>query len=205
MKRIGWIRLGVTYAGFFLGAGYLSGQEIWKFFGRFGIRGLPGLLLAMLLFFLFGSLIIRLAQKTGILEMDRAIVPQNLPWVHALVGFLQAFFLFSVYVVTSAGSGALARQAFGVPTMLGSGIFCLVVAAVTILGLSGMVTAFSYAVPVLIAAALPICFKIVIPFDAQAFSAYCANNTATNWGWPPARSSPAICSAPFRCSARCRR
>ena len=34
------LRLGFTYAGCFLGAGYVSGQELWQFFGRFGENGL---------------------------------------------------------------------------------------------------------------------------------------------------------------------
>ena len=33
------LRLGFTYAGCFLGAGYVSGQELWQFFGRFGEKG----------------------------------------------------------------------------------------------------------------------------------------------------------------------
>ena len=37
MKTISPLRLGLTFAGSFLGAGYVSGQEIWQFFGRFGI------------------------------------------------------------------------------------------------------------------------------------------------------------------------
>ena len=33
MKRISLLRLGVVFAGCFLGAGYVSGQELWQFFG----------------------------------------------------------------------------------------------------------------------------------------------------------------------------
>ena len=30
------LRLGFTFAGCYLGAGYVSGQELWQFFGCFG-------------------------------------------------------------------------------------------------------------------------------------------------------------------------
>ena len=43
MKKIGVIQLGLSAAGTFLGAGFISGQEIWSFFGRFGAAGIPGI------------------------------------------------------------------------------------------------------------------------------------------------------------------
>ena len=36
--------IGLTFAGSFLGAGYVSGQELWQFFGSFGGGGLLGVL-----------------------------------------------------------------------------------------------------------------------------------------------------------------
>ena len=41
--------IGLTFAGSFLGAGYVSGQELWQFFGSFGGGGLLGVLAAMAL------------------------------------------------------------------------------------------------------------------------------------------------------------
>ena len=41
------LRLGFTFAGCYLGAGYVSGQELWQFFGCFGWQGIAGLLLAV--------------------------------------------------------------------------------------------------------------------------------------------------------------
>ena len=49
MKKIGALNLGLAFAGCFLGAGYVSGQELWQFFGSFGGGGLLGVLAAMAL------------------------------------------------------------------------------------------------------------------------------------------------------------
>ena len=38
-----------------LGAGYVSGQELWQFFGSFGAKGVAGLLVAVALLFSPGS------------------------------------------------------------------------------------------------------------------------------------------------------
>ena len=35
-QKIGTLRLALTFAGCFLGAGYVSGQELWQYFGAFG-------------------------------------------------------------------------------------------------------------------------------------------------------------------------
>ena len=48
-QKIGTLRLALTFAGCFLGAGYVSGQELWQYFGAFGARGLLGLVLAVAL------------------------------------------------------------------------------------------------------------------------------------------------------------
>ena len=63
-------RLAVTYAGCFLGAGFVSGQELWQFFGVFGVKGYMGFALSAVLFFLLGVLLVRLTQLSGINEMD---------------------------------------------------------------------------------------------------------------------------------------
>ena len=43
MKQIKTFSLAFTYVGCFLGAGFISGQELWQFFGAFGNWGLCGL------------------------------------------------------------------------------------------------------------------------------------------------------------------
>ena len=42
-------QLGAAFSGCFLGAGYVSGREMWQFFGRFGPVGWLGLCLLSLI------------------------------------------------------------------------------------------------------------------------------------------------------------
>ena len=46
MKKISWVQLCFTFVGVFLGAGFVSGQELWKFFSCFGAAGLAGFLVS---------------------------------------------------------------------------------------------------------------------------------------------------------------
>ena len=56
MKQLTPVKFALTFAGCFLGAGYVSGQELWQFFGVFGRGGLLGLALAMIHRVVFGSI-----------------------------------------------------------------------------------------------------------------------------------------------------
>ena len=149
MKRIGILNLGLAFAGCFLGAGYVSGQELWQFFGAFGKFGTAGLVIAMLLLFLVGALMLELNRITHIAEADKLVVRGEIPTLRLAVTGLELVFLFGVVTIMSAGVGALLEQLFGLPAFIGSAAFVAVVAAVSLAGFGGMVAAFSATVPVL--------------------------------------------------------
>ena len=108
-RKIGALRLGLTFAGCFLGAGYVSGQELWQYFGAFGTHGLLGLVLAIALLGGTGVLLLRLSARTGIETMDALIVRADISWLRTLVGVLTAALLFGVVCIMTAGIGALGR------------------------------------------------------------------------------------------------
>ena len=152
MKEIKTFSLAFTYVGCFLGAGFISGQELWQFFGAFGNWGYVGFVLAALLFTVIGILFVRLTQMTKCAEMDKLLVPWDVKWLRAATGVIGALFLFFVVVSMSAGVGAMLTQLFRVPTWLGSAVFMLAVFLVALLGVSGMVNAFSAMIPILVLA-----------------------------------------------------
>lgn len=154
MKNIGKLSLGFTFAGCFLGAGFVSGQEIWQFFGAFGIFGIFGIILTFLLHFLFGVVLIKLIHNTKIIDMDKIVVWKKIPWLRALVGVITTFFMFSILVIMSAGAGALLNRIFGLPQFVGCGLFCLVVAIASMGGVDGMVSALSKLVPFMVVGAI---------------------------------------------------
>lgn len=155
-QKIGTLRLALTFAGCFLGAGYVSGQELWQYFGAFGARGLWGLVLAVALLGGTGVLLLRLSARTGIETMDALIVRADIPWLRTAVGVLTAALLFGVVCIMAAGIGALGNQMLGLPVWLGAAIACVLIAAAAYFGLGGMVSVFTVAVPCMIVAALVI-------------------------------------------------
>lgn len=164
MNEMKTLPLAFTYVGVFLGAGFVSGPELWQFFGAFGNWGYVGFLLAAVLFTLFGILLVRLTQVAHTDEMDRLLVPWNIPWLRAASGIVAAAFLFGVVVIMAAGSGALLEQMTGLPTWIGNALFMLAVALVALLGVTGMVSAFSALIPVLVLATLAFAAAVCIKF-----------------------------------------
>ena len=158
MKKIGAFHLAFTFAGCFLGAGYVSGQELWQFFGAFGQPGWLGLVIAMLLLGAIGLLMLDLNRRTHQYEVDRLVLPFASPLLHWCVTGLEMLFLFGVAVIMAAGAGALVRQLFALPMWLGCLLFTLLSGALSLGGRTGMITAFSRVVPVLVAVTL--CFGV---------------------------------------------
>ena len=149
MKTISPLRLGLTFAGSFLGAGYVSGQEIWQFFGRFGIGALPGVLLAMVLMGATGVMIWDLARGTGITEMDRLVVEKDIPALRFALSAVQTVMLFGFLVIMCAGAVALCVQQWAVPLLPCAVVLSAAVGLVSLAGVPGLVNLFSALVPVL--------------------------------------------------------
>ena len=149
MKKIGSLKLGLSFAGCFLGAGYVSGQELWQFFGSFGTLGVAGLLLALLVLSAAGVLMLKLNRLTGYDEADKLILGGKAGILRHAVTFLELLLLFCIGTVMTAGVGALAHQLLDLPTFVGGLLFAAAVAAVSLAGLAGMVSVFSATVPLL--------------------------------------------------------
>lgn len=154
MKEFRTSRLALTASGCFLGAGYVSGQELWRFFGAFGLPGLWGRVLALAIQLLFVILLLRLGQKTGVSSLDRMLVPGEHPVLHRLAGGAQVLFLFGVFVVMAAGAGALVRQLFSLPAWLGGALFCAAVTVISFRGMDGLARVCAVLVPGMVAVTL---------------------------------------------------
>lgn len=150
MKQLGTIGLAFAIAGNLLGAGFVSGQELWQYFGVFGKNAFFGMILGFFVLYLVTVMLLRYAQREEISEVDALIIRRQSPLLRMLVGAVTMFFMFCTYVVMAAGAGSLTEQAFSVPHYIGSGLLCLAVALVTLSGVSGFLRVFSLFVPVIL-------------------------------------------------------
>ncbi|MBQ8893920.1 MAG: hypothetical protein IJ043_05865 [Clostridia bacterium] len=145
------LSLAFTFCGCFLGAGFVSGQELWQFFGAFGGWGYLGLALAMGLTVLCGWLIFALARRCSIRTMDRLIIPwERAGILRRVIGVIQIIFLLGIFMIMAAGAGALLRTLFGLPRWIGSLALILLVGIAALFGLGGLIRIFDILVPVLV-------------------------------------------------------
>lgn len=184
MKKINAIKLMFTFAGCFLGAGYVSGQELWQFFGSFGKIGFVGIAVAAALLSAFGIVLTRYVQLTGISNMDQVVIKKDIKALRFIFIILEVFFLFGIFVIMTAGVGAMLKQVFGISPLIGSGVFSVLVGLVAIFGMSGMVTAFSVTVPALVimSAVIFIISGVETGFDGISFTPSAVENPLLqNW------------------------
>ena len=154
MEKIGAWKLALVYAGCFLGAGYVSGQEMWQFFGVYGVGGLWGLLLAAILQAFFCAVLLSLVRIGRIREIERVPFRRDHRYLRGAVGGAQLLLLLGVSVIMSAGVGALAEQMLHRGGILASALFCAVLWRASRRGIDGMIGVFSVTVPLLTAATL---------------------------------------------------
>lgn len=152
MKNISTLALSFTFIGGFLGAGYISGQELYQFFGAFGVPGIIGLFIAIAILGLFHLTIIRIVRETGSGRIDKAVVGADNKFLLTGVGVLEAVIFFGTYVVMAAGAGALVKKLVGggPSYYIGSFVFCLIISFLAVKGINGLVKIFSAVVPVLV-------------------------------------------------------
>lgn len=139
-----------TYIGTVVGAGFASGQEILQFFSIFGRNGSIGLVLATILFALFGVAAIMLGYQLGEPNHRKALVTAAGRRLGNALDIMITVFLFGTLVTMTAGAGALAWEEWGIPRTLGKGLFSALTLITTIFGLRGLVSAMKLISPLLI-------------------------------------------------------
>ena len=145
------LRIGVVYLGCCIGAGYLSGQELFQFFGSHGAWCIPALLVSTLCIFAVGALILSLAVDTGETRMDRIVVWFDCKPLRAAVAAFEVVFLFMIYTLCVSAFGSFLAQALGLSPVWGELAFCLICAVLSLFGVRGLVRFFSCLVPPLVA------------------------------------------------------
>lgn len=151
MKKTGAGQFCATFTGCFLGAGFVSGQELWQYFGCFGTKGIAGLFTACLAMTALGLILIMTARISGTGEMDRVVMPWEIAWLRAAIGALQITFMFGIFTVMASGAGALIESLTEsmMARLLGSAAFCTAVTLISLGGVEAVVRIFGRIVPVL--------------------------------------------------------
>lgn len=184
MKRVSAWQIAVAFTGSFLGAGFVSGQELLQFFGNFGGYGLIGMVLTIISFGVFGYLCMIIAKRKKMTDFDKVIVRKEGSRLRTVFGAIVVFYLFGVMVIMVAGAGSLVQNLFGIPAWLANTVMTVLVILVAILGAQGLLASFELLVPLLAVAALIISIVVFAKSGAGsvAFTAFSGSNPLLgNW------------------------
>lgn len=149
MKKMNFLSLGFIFAGCFLGAGYLSGNELMQFFGDFGIWGIVGLVVSVSLIGFFGIMILYISKNTGVEKFEDIVFPRRNKIISSFFGVLQAILVFAIIVIMVAGATQLIFDAVKIKPMITGAVFCAVLALIACTGFGGLSKFFSFLVPLI--------------------------------------------------------
>ncbi len=179
--------MAVLYIGGVIGAGFASGQEIMQFFAVFGTRGLWGVALATALFVYLGVVVqttaVRL-ESTGYREVLEHLLGRSLT---AVMDRLSLGMLLVGLGIMLAGSGAIFREQFGLPSVVGVLVLTALILGVLWGGLARVVAVNAVLVPlklglVALVAALALA-SAAEPVPGAPAGAAPVGLLAGNWVW----------------------
>lgn len=177
-------RIGVVYFGCCVGAGYLSGQELFQFFGAKGAFALPSLLLATIAIFLIGSVTLSLARDTGEARMDRLVVWFDCKPLRAIVAAFEIVFLFMIYTLCVAAFGSFLSQLLGISPLWGGLLLSVACSFLSLFGVKGLSRFCSFVVPPLALITVAIALLAVCTAKDIRFTAVDVGGFLTGaWGF----------------------
>ena len=150
MDNLNSRQLGVIFTGSFLGAGFVSGQEIMQFFGVFGKMGIAGMILAIVLFGGFGYFFMYIARQEKIMTIDQIIMGEGKTIFHRFLNGITLVFLFGVAVIMLAGAGSLMNELLEIPYFIGSICLTVLLAILSVKGIKGILVISQMVVPILL-------------------------------------------------------
>ncbi len=179
------IKVASVYIGTIIGAGFASGQEILKFFVVYGENSIYGVLFSSILFAIIGCVILNKVYKYKITNYNDYITPI----VGSILGrsfeIIICLFLFSIYCVMLAGSGAIFFEQAGIDRGGGILLMAILCLAVFLYDLKGVIIVNTFLSPLILSGIILIGIHIIISKDINAIStegiSQITDKTLNNW------------------------
>lgn len=148
-KGFGGFGIAMTYVGTVIGAGFASGQELFQFFGAFGIYGIVGTIIAGALFSFLGVVCMLTAKNLNAGEYEKVVSPNN-ALVKGAFNLVITFFSFGVMVIMFAGTGSLFATLTGLSPTIGAALMIIITVVVVLISSEATINSFSIVVPIMV-------------------------------------------------------
>lgn len=164
------IKIASVYTGTVLGAGFASGQEIMQFFTSYGVKGIYGICLSGILFSVLGWAVLEIVYVQKIKDYRGFIYPIMGEFLGNIMEWVVSLFMFITFCAMLAGTGALLRQQFQIPTQIGTIIMAGLCFLVFLYDVKGVIMINSILAPLLLIGGILLGIYIIIFRDMATFS-----------------------------------
>lgn len=161
MKKSGITSFAFVFAGCFLGAGYVSGQEILQFFVCFNKGGILSLVISFILIFIFSMVLLIFSKETENYKSDTLIFGEKTPILRTVFIVAEFFLLFSMLFIICAGAGSIFSQLYNIPVFVGSLIFAFTSGIFAARGIKPVEKVINFIVPILLILILIVCIWVL--------------------------------------------
>ncbi len=159
-------RIAATAVACVIGAGFVSGQEVWQFFGVNGWFGVVPIAIAVILFGTGAAVVLWYAHETEADSMEVLVSPTKHPVAKWGVVIFENVLHYAFYILMAAATGALG-ESYGLDTWVGVLFFCVVSTTVSMLGIKGLAKVFGWMVPILTVAVIAVAiYSMTLPAEA---------------------------------------
>ncbi|MEJ6951957.1 YkvI family membrane protein [Natronospora cellulosivora (SeqCode)] len=174
--------IALTYVGAVVGAGFSSGQEIWRFFARHQGRGVFALLVVALFFVVLAPLILLYAKNNDIDNYQHFFYKYLPRPLAILFDFIYSIFLLGSVSVMLAGAGTIFRDLLGITYLLGVSITIVFILATLYLSRDGVIAVNSILIPILLTLTIYTILRYLIMIKAPVGD-FLISPFQTNFVW----------------------
>lgn len=159
-------RIAMAFVGVVIGAGFATGQEIIQYFTSFGVYGIFGAIISLILFAFVGMVLLELGSYYTATSHDEVLTKISNKTISKIIDVILLITMFGIGVVMIAGAGSNLSQQFDVPTWFGSILLVSMVIAFGMLDTDKVVSAISSVTPFIII------FILIISIGTLFFTEY---------------------------------
>lgn len=163
-------RVAATTVACIIGAGFVSGYEVWSFFGEYGWFAIVPIAIAITLFGCGAAVVLWYAHETDAHDMEQLVTPKGNPFARWGVAIFEFVLHYAFYILMAAAAGSLGAR-YGLPTWVGVLFFCVVCTVVSMLGIKGLAKVFGWMIPILTVAIIAVAiYSFTLDADAVPVS-----------------------------------
>jgi len=133
------IKVAGAFIALLIGSGFATGQETLQFFSAYGLMGVFGSLITLILFVYLAHTFMKLGMETGIVKNDDVFKYYLGQWVGTGLSWYTIVFIVLVFAIMLSGAGATLNQSYGIPPLIGSGIMAILATGTILLGLNKLI------------------------------------------------------------------